>query len=216
MELFVNAVEHAVDEAARLLRPELLGDLDGLVDGDLWRHVLGPQELVEGQPEDVAVDHGHSLEVPVLGELRDDLVDLSLVRLGAAHEGVAEHAGLFVDRVARPELGLVLGGIVLAVQVELVQELKRDFARFPAAAHFSEVLWSGVLETALDRGWRELGARGPDSPVLPQQIDAWDSLPFLRRSGCSGPIRPSGAPPRRPPRHDCRPHRPRAPTPAPR
>jgi hypothetical protein len=132
----VDAVKHAVDEAARLFRPELLGDLDRFVDGDLRRHVIGPQELVDRQPENVAIDHGHAVEIPVLGKLRDDLVDLRLVRLGAAHEGVAEQVSLLVDRMARPELGLVSAGVVLAVQVKLVQELERDLARLPAAAHY--------------------------------------------------------------------------------
>src|SRR5262245_1838441 len=136
-EFFVDAVEHTVDEAARLFRPELLGDLDRFVDGDLRWYVIGPQQLVDCQPEDVAIDHGHPLEIPVLGELRDHLVDLRLVRLGAAHEGVAEQVSLLVDRMARPELGLVSAGVVLAVQVELVQELERDLARLPAAAHLS-------------------------------------------------------------------------------
>src|SRR5262245_26330692 len=139
-EFFVDAVEHTVDEAARLFRPELLGDLDRFVDGDLRRHVIGPQELVDRQPENIAIDHGHPLEIPVLGELRDHLVDLRLVRLGATNEGVTEHVGLLVDRVARPEVGLVSAGVVLAVQFELVQELERDLARLPAAAHLSGAL----------------------------------------------------------------------------
>src|SRR2546427_975861 len=42
-----------VDEAARLLRAELLGDLDRLADHDLGRRVVAPEHLVDGQAQDV-------------------------------------------------------------------------------------------------------------------------------------------------------------------
>src|SRR5690348_14014226 len=60
-QLLVDAVEDAVDEAARLPRAELLGDLDGLVDGHLGRYLILIQELVHGQAQDVAVDHRHAV-----------------------------------------------------------------------------------------------------------------------------------------------------------
>src|ERR687891_904815 len=76
-----DPVQHAVDEPARLGRPELLGDLDGLVDGGLGRHLGLPEQLVHRHPEDVAVHHRHAVEVPVLGVLREELVDLALLWL---------------------------------------------------------------------------------------------------------------------------------------
>src|SRR5215470_4728976 len=70
-ELLVNAVEDAVDETARLPGAELLRDLDGLVDGDLGRDLALLEQLVHGEPQDVAIDDRHPVEIPVLGVLRD-------------------------------------------------------------------------------------------------------------------------------------------------
>src|SRR5262245_7526741 len=133
-EFFVDAIEQAVDEPARLLGTELLGDLDGLVDRDLRRHVGIPQELVDREPQDVAVDDRHALDVPVLGELREGVVDLGLIRLRAPDERLGERPRLFVDRVTRPEFLVVRSGIVLAVEVQLIEELQRDFASLPPLA----------------------------------------------------------------------------------
>src|SRR5262245_38820235 len=152
-ELFVNAIQQAVDEPARLLGAELLGDLDGLVDRDLRRHVRRVEQLVDRKPENVAVDDGHPVEVPVLRELRDRVIDLRLVRLGAEGERVGEGARVVVDRMARPELLVVRARIVVAVEVELVEKLERDLASLPAPTHCS-----GVLEAGSERGWPEIGA----------------------------------------------------------
>src|SRR5437899_12957222 len=83
-QLFVDPVEDAVDESARLLRAELLGDLDRLVDRDLHRHLGCPEHLVDGRAENVAVYDRHAFEVPVLGVLPDDLVSSALVRVRAS------------------------------------------------------------------------------------------------------------------------------------
>src|SRR6185369_1298063 len=133
--LFVDAVEDAVDEAARFLRAEFLGDLDRLVDDDLRGGFAHPEELEDALPEDVPVDHRHPVELPVLGVLRDELVDLRLVQLGAADEPLGELARVRIDRMPRPELAEVRLGIALALHVELIQELERHLAGLPAPAH---------------------------------------------------------------------------------
>src|SRR6185369_14352967 len=133
--LFVDAVEDAVDEAARFLRAELLGHLDRLVDHDLRGGFAHPEELEDALPEDVPVHHRHPVELPVLGVLRDELVDLRLVQLGAAHEPLGEFARVRIDGMPRPELAEVRLGIALALDVELVQELQRHLAGLSAPAH---------------------------------------------------------------------------------
>src|SRR6185369_66527 len=65
-ELLATAVEDAVDERRRLVGAVALGDLDGLVDRHLRRHVVDVLELVERQPQKVAIDARHTLEAPVL------------------------------------------------------------------------------------------------------------------------------------------------------
>src|SRR5207244_1022088 len=134
---FVDPVEDAVDEAARLLRAELLGDLDRLVDHDLRRHLGGAEDLIDGHTQNVAVHDRHALEDPVLGVLLDHLVDLGLVRLRATDERLGERPRLAGERMARPELLLVRDGIVLALKIELVEELESDFPGPPARAHLS-------------------------------------------------------------------------------
>ena len=94
-----------------------------------------PQELEDALAEDVPVDHRHPVELPVLRVLRDELVDLRLVELGAAHEPLRELARVRIDGMPRPELVEVRLGVALALHVELVEELQRDLARLPALAH---------------------------------------------------------------------------------
>src|SRR5687768_2877484 len=124
----VDAVQDSVDEATRLGGPELLGDLDGLVDGDLAGHARLEEQLVDGQPQDVAIDDGHAVQVPVLGALRDALVDLALLSLGALDEGVGKGTSLVVDRVTCPEVGLERTRVGGAVLLQLIEELQRELA----------------------------------------------------------------------------------------
>src|SRR5437879_13325787 len=91
-QLPVDAVEHAVDEPARLRRAELLGDLDGLVDGDLARHRGLAEQLVDGHPQYIAADHGHAVAVPVPPALGDDRVERRPLRPDRAPQPAADYA----------------------------------------------------------------------------------------------------------------------------
>jgi len=73
----------------------------------------------------------------VLGVLGEELIDLRLVLLAAPHQRLGERLGGGVNRVARPELGLLRGGVVHLVQVELVEELQRDFPSLSPLSHVS-------------------------------------------------------------------------------
>ena len=80
-------------------RRELLRDLDGLVDDDGVRRVVLEEELVEREPEEVAVHRGHPPEPPVLralGELRVQLVAARERPLDEAR-GVLLHVGTGLD-----------------------------------------------------------------------------------------------------------------------
>src|SRR5207249_701402 len=206
-KFFVHPVEDPVDESARILRAELLGDLDGLVDRDLRRHLPRPQELEGGETEDVAIDDGHPLQIPMFGELGEHLVNLGLVGLSPAHQGVGERSGVGVHGVSLPEFGAVPRGIGLAVQVELVKELESDLARLPALAHLSSagrtarIHFIERLQNGLNRGWPERDACGSDPPVQPR----YGYFDFCRFSlGGSGSSRPCAVPPRRLPHLGCR------------
>src|SRR5262245_16777090 len=133
-KLFVDAIEEAVDEAAGLVGAELLRHLECLVDRHLGWHVLHPQNLEHALPQDIPINDRHPVELPVLGELRDELVDLRLVKLRAADQDLGEFPHLPVDGMPRPELRQMRLGIALALYVELVEQLERHFARFTSLA----------------------------------------------------------------------------------
>src|SRR5262245_49773296 len=134
-QLAMDAIEDPVDEAPGLLGPELLGDLDRLVDGHLGRYLGRAQELVDGQPQDVAIDHGHPLELPVLGALPDHAIDAVLVGAHAPHDSAGELSRLLVHGMPGPELRLVGRGIGVPAQIELIQELEGDLPSLASPAH---------------------------------------------------------------------------------
>src|SRR5262249_46581064 len=98
-------------------------------------HVGTPQELEDSLAQDVAIDHGHALDLPVLRVLRDQLVDLALVELGATHQSLGELAYLGVHGVPRPELVEVRDRRALVLHVQLVQELEGELAGLATLAH---------------------------------------------------------------------------------
>jgi hypothetical protein len=122
-------------KAAGLLRAELLRHFERFVDGDLRGHVGAPQELEDALAEDVAVDHGHALDLPVLRVLGDQLVDLPLVDLGAAHQPLGEVAYLEIHGMARPELVEVGDGRAFILHVQLIEELEGELAGLATLAH---------------------------------------------------------------------------------
>ena len=62
-------------------------------------HVGAPRQLVGADAQQRAVDDRHALERPVLGELRDDRVDLLVMLVDAEHEALRVLVGR--DREAR-------------------------------------------------------------------------------------------------------------------
>src|SRR3989304_8469943 len=101
-----DGTENSVDELRRSLAAELLGQLDGFIDGCAHRHPISDDDLVDGKPEDAAVHRRHLLQRPGRRVLADDLVQSLAVPQEAAHEVACELGG-----------GLGQGGILqLTVQ----------------------------------------------------------------------------------------------------
>src|SRR5262249_24944092 len=129
-------------------------------------HVGTPQELEDSLAQDVAIDHGHALDLPVLRVLRDQLVDLALVELGATHQSLGELAYLGVHGVPRPELVEVRDRRALVLHVQLVQELEGELAGLATLAHQGRRRgvrracdWSSRFHTAISSA-----ARAASSP----------------------------------------------------
>src|SRR5581483_492136 len=85
-----------------LLRRVAPRQLDGLGD-DRGRGNVGPlEELVDADPQEVAIDDRHAFEGPVLGEAPDDAVDLVLMLADAGHEvGGGVRGGVRLSRMGQ-------------------------------------------------------------------------------------------------------------------
>ena len=70
------SVENAVHEPPGLLGAKLFCKLDGFVQNDEFGNVGLEEELIHGEPQDVAIDWRHPLQPPVLGLLAYQLVDM--------------------------------------------------------------------------------------------------------------------------------------------
>ncbi len=132
-----DPIQDAVDEPARLLGPELLGDLDRLVDGDLGGHLGVPEQLVDGRAQDVAVHGRHALEIPVLRGLGDEGVDLALVLLGPRRPAPRRRRASRHRQDAATRTRPRGEPARRPPHVELVEELEGDLARFPTPTHAS-------------------------------------------------------------------------------
>src|SRR5437667_2663509 len=129
-----HAAKDAVDESARLVARKSLRQLDRLVDRRLGRHLAVDRDLVDGDPEDDAVDLRHLLELPVLRRLAQDGVELVAIRGDTMDELPREVGDVFVSRA----LGRVIEQHILrivAAAFELEQDLERQLPRLVALTH---------------------------------------------------------------------------------
>jgi len=90
---FGDAGQQAVDERGRGIGGQLAGEQHGLADRHAVRHVVGPEQLVDADPQHVPVHGGHPVQGPPLGVLREQLVDPGRMHGHAADQvrGVGGH-----------------------------------------------------------------------------------------------------------------------------
>src|SRR5262249_9696595 len=134
-ELPPDPVEETVDEAGGLLGRKAPRDLERLLDGDVRRDLDAPEQIQDPSPKDVAVHDRHAVELPVLGEARDQLVDLRLVGLDAPDEGVGERPYVVGGRLPPPERVDHGPRIRVAPDVQLIKELEGALASLAAPTH---------------------------------------------------------------------------------
>jgi hypothetical protein len=128
--LLAGGIQDAVQEVGALVVAEFLADLQGLVDDDREGDFRNEHQLVEAQPQQVAVDGRHAVDLPVLSVLGQGLVDLREVRVDPVHQAPGVVEGVPVE---------VLEGIVacedlvglVARQVHGIEHLE---GIFPPAA----------------------------------------------------------------------------------
>src|SRR5438132_3674045 len=158
---FQDAIQDPVDELRRLLRAEFLGDLDGLIDDDqLWRVGL-VQELVDGHADDVAIDHRHPRQPPVVRLLDDHLVDLRKI----VHRSLEDPGG----ELARARLRFLQvfergddGFRRVAGEIVLVEHLQRKLARFSPGAH----AYSSLVRSTRHRFAISIAASAASQPLF--------------------------------------------------
>src|SRR5579862_1188715 len=129
-----DVVQDAVHERTRVLRRELLRDVDRFFDRDQRRDVVPVQELEGRQAQDVAVDRRHALELPVLRDLLDLAVDRRLL-LADAEDQLAGEVGHLGGARAGGQRRRHLVQDLVPAQVELVEDLEGQLAGLGALPH---------------------------------------------------------------------------------
>jgi hypothetical protein len=117
-----DAAEDPVHETGGILGRVALREHHGLVDRDLCRH-LSLLELVHPDPQDVALERTQAVGRPVVGGVRDPLVE----RGRLSRDGAGERGRELVRRALEEALEREPG------EVPLVEEEQRLTARLPAA-----------------------------------------------------------------------------------
>src|SRR5205823_14445097 len=92
----VDRAEYAVYEAGSVGAAELLGRLDGLVDGHFGGHVLAVKQLVERHAQDVALQRRDAVERPSHRVALDQRVELRLMLCGPFRELAGERGDIAV------------------------------------------------------------------------------------------------------------------------
>ncbi len=136
----LDAGEEAVHERRGVVRGQVLGQDDRLADRYAVRHVVGPEQLVDADPQDVPVDGGHPLHGPVDEVPGDQLVDALAVRrdspdqLGRVrlHRHLAERLALG-QQLERGQ----------AAQLRLEEDVKGALARLATRGHVALSGWFG-------------------------------------------------------------------------
>src|SRR5215204_3555449 len=121
--------QHSPHESRRVLAGEPPGELDGLVDRHVRRHVFHVEHLVERKSQDGAVYGAHAVHRPPFGDLRERGVEPFLLLLHSAREPDGIWLELSPVLLPAPD-GRVQRTVV---DVALVQVQERVFAGSPSA-----------------------------------------------------------------------------------
>jgi hypothetical protein len=178
-------VEHAVDVLVAVGAAEALGQLDGLVDRHLVRHVHAVLQLVDADHQHAVLDR-RKLGGPAVDVLREHRVDRRGLRDAAVQQRIEVH------RVAVGE-ALLLAHVRVddarfgAAEQPLVQALQRGLARAPAsrgrtlAGRFGALLCRSFShERSSIRLAISTATRAASRPFSSARAQAWASFSTVR------------------------------------
>jgi len=152
-----DGVEHAVHERRRLVAAEPLGDLDGFVDRHARGHVAPAEKLVGRDAQDVAIDVRESLHAPVVGALRDQLVDAGALVEHPADEILTERPSVR-RRIALLALSLALAvGSQFSLIILLPLTLIFMWWVAPARRGAAFAIWAVAVVLATLQLWAAYG-----------------------------------------------------------
>src|SRR5262249_42521958 len=103
-------VKDAVDELSRLEGRETTCDLERFVYHNGLGSIRFVEEFVDGQPQDISVDYGHSLDAPMFGTPLYQIIDL--VEVGdRAHREVVGKLASDIAHVVAERLPVATGQV---------------------------------------------------------------------------------------------------------
>ena len=171
--LSLQTVQHAIDEARRLVISKPFGDLDGLVHRHLFRDVGSVPQFKQRHPEDIALDTAHPFRRPIGQRPRDFGVQSVAVLHDALDQLERVGPGILADRRAivrnpghrGPEI--IQGRFpVVFGEIETVEELHRTFASRTAALPIEG------LHSCSSRLTISMAVHAASNPLLPDLVPA--------------------------------------------
>src|SRR5882762_1373827 len=73
-KLSFDFVENSIDEFTAVLGREFFRNIDCFVDADDRRNVIPMKHFEDGQPQNIAIDRGNAMKIPILCVLLDQLI----------------------------------------------------------------------------------------------------------------------------------------------
>lgn len=120
---FLDSIEDPVDKAAGFFGPEAFPQVDGFVQGHLGRNVITIAEFKGGETKQVAVNHRHSLQSPILRNPLDAPVNLFAMFQDTQDDSFGELVFPLIRRKVLLQLGQGLCGIMTG-DIPMVQNLQ--------------------------------------------------------------------------------------------
>lgn len=128
-----DGAQHTIDEAGRTFGGEVLRQFDRFVNRRAYRGCAPYRKLIQGDTQDVAVDHCQQVDREFFGALFDHMVKLCAEGINASNKGLRHPCGAR-RRFLHPQMARQYFQRVVSGDVKLVQGLQRDLSGNRAVA----------------------------------------------------------------------------------